>query len=424
MKRIFYMAVKDLAVLMKDKGNLFWVFGFPILFALFFGMIFSGMSDGPSQIVVGVVDEDQTRFSEEFTEALRARESLEVITLSRADALERVRKGNLSCALFLNPGFGEGLGGFFSEERTIEMASDPARTMELGFLQGMIVQSLFEVMQSQFTNLDRVREQLDLWRDDVRSSSDPDFESTTLLLFFDALELMLKDVNELDTNGSESVMKLNLEIPRVEINRERQGPTNSFQITFPQAILWGILGCAATFAVSLVRERTVGTMQRLLTCPLSEGQILAGKGLACFLTCLFVVVSLFLVGWVFFKVPFVNIPLFFLGALCVMLCFVGVMMMVSTIGRTEQGVGGAGWAIMMVMSMLGGGMVPLVFMPDWLRPVSLISPVRWSIYVLEGGIWRELSFIEILPACGLLLLIGAVSYILGLWLMKRFHCVG
>ncbi|MBN2683969.1 MAG: ABC transporter permease [Pontiellaceae bacterium] len=422
MKRIFYMAVKDLAVLVKDKGNLFWVFGFPVLFALFFGTIFSGMRDGPSQIVVGVVDEDQSSFSEDFTAALQSRESLEVITLSRADALERVRKGNLSCALFLNPGFGEGLGGLFSDERSIEMASDPARTMELGFLQGMIIQSLFEVMQTQFTDLDRVREQLDSWRADISLSDDPDFESATLLLFFDALELMLEDVDE-ELDADASTMELNLEIPTVEIERERHGPTNSFQITFPQAILWGILGCAATFAVSLVRERTVGTMQRLRTCPLSEGQIPAGKGLACFLTCLFVVVILFIVGWVFFKVPFVNIPLFFFGALCVMLCFVGVMMMISTIGHTEQSVSGAGWAIMMVMSMLGGGMVPLVFMPDWLRPVSLISPVRWGIYVLEGGIWRGLSFIEILPACGLLLLIGAVSYGLGLWLMKRFHSV-
>lgn len=421
MKRIFYLAVKDLAILVKDKGNLFFVFCFPVLFALFFGAIFSGMRDGPNQIVVGIVDEDQSSFSEDFTSSLRARESLEVVTLSRVDALERVRKGNLSCALFLNPGFGEELGGLFSDERTIEMASDPARTMEMGFLQGMLVQSLFEVMQKQFTDLSRMREQLDLWRDDVRSSSDPDFESATLLLFFDALELMLEKVEELD--AGEATMELNLAIPMVEVERERTGPTNSFQITFPQAILWGILGCAATFAVSLVRERTVGTMQRLRTCPLSEGQILAGKGLACFLTCLFVVMILFVVGRVIFKVPFVNIPLFFFGALCVVLCFVGVMMMVSTIGRTEQSVSGAGWAIMMVMSMLGGGMVPLVFMPDWLRPVSLISPVRWGIYVLEGGIWRGLSLVEILPACGLLLLIGAVCYILGLWLMKRFHSV-
>jgi ABC-2 type transport system permease protein len=44
-------------------------------------------------------------------------------------------------------------------------------------------------------------------------------------------------------------------------------------------------------------------------------------------------------------------------------------------------------AMLMVMAMLGVGMLPLIFMPSWLRPFSHISPVKWSILALEGAVW-------------------------------------
>ncbi|NLX26762.1 MAG: ABC transporter permease [Lentisphaerae bacterium] len=422
MKRIFHLAMKDIAVLMADKGNLFWVFGFPIVYALFFGAIFSGSQEGPSSMTLGIVDEDGSALSRQFVEELDSRETLEVVSFSREEALARVRKGTLSSALFLKPGFGDGLGGLFSGDRNIEMASDPARAMESGFLQGLIVQSLFEVVYKQFTDMDTIRSNLDLWREEIRNDVGSTLNTTIFLGFVDALQLMLEDV-ELDSADS-ALSGFNLSIPTVEVAGENKGPENSFQITFPQAMLWGILGCAATFAVSLVRERTVGTMLRLRICPISQAHILAGKGFACFITCLFVIVMLFLGGKFFFHVPINSVPLFFLAAVSITLCFVGIMMMVSTLGRTEQSVGGAGWAIMMVMSMIGGGMVPLVFMPEWLHPFSYASPVRWGIYALEGGIWRGFGFAEMLMPCGILLAIGAVCFVFGLWLMKRFHSVG
>ena len=66
------------------------------------------------------------------------------------------------------------------------------------------------------------------------------------------------------------------------------------------------------------------------------------------------------------------------------IAFVGLMMFVASLGTTEQGSAGAGWAIMMPMSMLGGGMVPLAVMPAWMQSLSVISPVRWMIAGLRG----------------------------------------
>jgi ABC-2 type transport system permease protein len=73
----------------------------------------------------------------------------------------------------------------------------------------------------------------------------------------------------------------------------------------------------------------------------------------------------------------------------------------------------------MVMAMLGGGMLPLLFMPSWLRPFSNISPVKWSIFALEGGIWRDLSFLEMTKPLLILLAIGAVCFMFGAAMLRR-----
>ena len=48
MSKALLLAVKDVKVILSDKGNIFWVFGFPVVFALFFGAIFSSMGEGPT----------------------------------------------------------------------------------------------------------------------------------------------------------------------------------------------------------------------------------------------------------------------------------------------------------------------------------------------------------------------------------------
>jgi len=50
--------------------------------------------------------------------------------------------------------------------------------------------------------------------------------------------------------------------------------------------------------------------------------------------------------------PMGNRVLFVPAALCTILCFVGLMIFICTLGRTEQSAGAAGWAMLMIMVML------------------------------------------------------------------------
>ncbi len=419
MKKVFFLAIKDIRVLMSDKGNIFWVLGFPLIFAFFFGAIYSDAGEGPSGMKIAVVDEEKSSFSTSYISKLEESEALKVTRLDRDQALEQVRKSKVTAAVILKEGLGNGFEAIFNrDEPKMEIAADPSRKMESGYLQGLLVKAQFEALSGSFTDKNWMKDQVSKWRGEIEEANDIDKEDVRLYLdLFDSYDNFFDDINDQDLKMGFDGDILNFS--QTNISSASDGPTTPFQITFPQAMLWGILGCAATFAISIVKERTSGTFQRLLIGPIGKTHILAGKGAACFITCSFIMCIQFIGAKLFFKMPVGNLSFFVLAYFCTILCFVGMMMLISTLGRTEQSAGGAGWAIIMIMAMIGGGMMPLYFMPVWLRPFSNFSPVKWGIYALEGAIWRNFTLIEMAKPCLILIAIGFATFLLGVFNLKR-----
>jgi ABC-2 type transport system permease protein len=95
------------------------------------------------------------------------------------------------------------------------------------------------------------------------------------------------------------------------------------------------------------------------------------------------------------------------------------MMLMSVIGKSEEAVSGAAWGANVMMAMFGGGMVPLAFMPHFMRTISHASPVKWSILALEGAIWREFTLTEMLLPCGVLVGAGTVCLAIGVLVLSQ-----
>lgn len=193
---------------------------------------------------------------------------------------------------------------------------------------------------------------------------------------------------------------------------------SGWDLSFPAGILWGVMGSAAGFAISLVRERSRGTLLRLQTSPATTWQIILGKGLGCFMATLTVIGLMVALG-LFLGMRPTSPLLLVASSVLVAFAFVGIMMTMSALGKTEEAVGGAGWAMNTVMAMFGGAMMPLAFMPSFMQTWSHASPVKWSILALEGAIWRNYSIMDMLLPWTILIVIGSLGFALGMQLYCR-----
>lgn len=385
MKTVWTLAQKDLRLLTRDRMALFWVLVFPLVMAFMFGAMFGGSGghhdddEGPSGIPVALVDAERSAASAEFAKTLTDSRDLAVEPAADAEAAKRlVLAGDAAAFVVLESDF-DGPGMLGGKPPRVSIGFAPSRRAESAMLRGIVMQAGANRLRDSFASM--------------------------------------------GMGGGGAVMEpVHVESAEVSARKEpdlRPRPATNWEITFPSSILWGLLGCAATFAVSLVTERQTGTWFRLKTAPVTRAHILLGKGLACFLSCAFVLTLLLSIGIFGMHVRVQNAPALVIAAVCAALCFTGLMMFLATLGRTEQATSGMGWGILTLMSMLGGGMIPLFVMPGWMQTVSNFSPVKWGILALEGGIWRGFTLSEMARPCGVLLAVGASGFVAGTSILAR-----
>jgi ABC-2 type transport system permease protein len=439
MKRVFNMALKDLRLLSRDKMGAFFIFGFPILMGLFFGLMMGGGGSGGSgKMKIAIVDQDGSEISQKFVDSLVANDSLIVQTDEMEPAKESIRKGNRIAMLVLPKGFGETAGVFWEEPPVIKLGVDPSRQAESAMLQGLVMQSMGELIGTRFQDTSMMRNSIGRQREELAANEDLNPANKLLVgALFGSLESMFDSMEAINAEepgegnvetGGVGAPGFNFaEIESLDISRkvdpnsvggQLQKVRSQWDISFPQAMMWGVLGCAAGFAISIAKERTEGTMVRLQVAPVTRFEVLAGKALACFMVVVMVIAMLTGLGMALGMRPG-NMGLLVLAAICVSFCFVGIMMTMSVLGKTEQAVSGAGWAINMVMAMLGGCMIPVMFMPAVIQKFSVVSPIKWGILAIEGAIWRDFSLQEMLFPCGVLLAVGTLGLVVGTLILQR-----
>jgi ABC-2 type transport system permease protein len=438
MRTVLAMAVKDLVLTTRDLLGLFFIIGFPVLMGLFFGSMYSGIGEtGSSAIEVAVVDDDRSPMSEKFVEMLDDTDGVDLVERSREEALDQVRRGDLVGMIAIPKGFGETAGVPWLESPAVELGVDPSRQAEGAMLQGLVMQAAGRLFMERMQDPEGMRPLLAEAAEEIaKSESIPAAMRPLLAQMMTSLDGFLgswqqvqsaeRDQTESGTGSGESdgAATAGFQLARIEMidvthvpaagSREAlvQKIRSKWDISFPQAMLWGVLGCAAAFAVSIVRERKQGTLFRLTAAPVTRPQIILGKAAACFFAVLLVIAMMTALGmWLGMRPR--SPGLLVLASVCVAAAFVGITILMSVIGRTEEAVGGAAWGLNSLMAMFGGGMIPLAFMPAFMVPLSQASPVKWSILALEGAIWRGFTFGEMLAPCAILLAIGAVALVLG-----------
>lgn len=426
MRILAAIARKDLLLLLRDRAGLFFTFFFPLLYALFFGSIFSSGGDGGARpLPLRLVDLDGSEASAAFLERLAAREEISAVFDSLTSAESAVRRGRASAALIVEPGFGEASERlFWGDPPTLRLLGDPARGAELGLLEGLLFRESFAGLADRFDSPESFLPDIDRWQDSLALPDAPGPEADHLRTWLGDLKTFLtaetaREAVRDSASGGEAATEgagfggfEPLRIERQDLRLERIGPRSAFEISFPQGLIWGVIAVASSFGISLVVERKEGTLRRLRAAPLGRRAILGGKALACFTMILALCVGLFAVGR-FFGVKPDSPGLLALALLSMAVAFTGLMMLISVLGKTERAAGGIGWAMMMLFAMLGGGMVPLFFMPEWMRTLGHASPVKWAILAIEGAVWRGFTPADMLLPCAVLCGTGIATFLIG-----------
>jgi ABC-2 type transport system permease protein len=414
MHAVFTLALKDILQLWRNKFGLFWVIAFPLLMALFFGSIFSGGGSAVRTMKIAFI-ENQSSDAQAFLAELQRSEVLDIRPMSLDSARASVARGRLTAYIQFIQADARQASVWSPSKDSIQVGIDPSRKAEAGYLQGLISQAYFARISRKFTDPQEFRKEMNRSLESMDSAYGLSAEQKGLLRgAFTQLDTFMSSVNAADSASAHAGNPFgSLNLSFTDVANVTVGPRSSWEITFPQSLLWALIGCAATFALSIVMERTHGTYLRLRLAPISRLQILAGKGLACFLSCVFVCTTLMAFGAIVFHVKISSVVLMSLAIISAAFCFVGMMMLISVLGKSERTVMGSGWSILLIFSMIGGGMVPLMFMPPWIASLSNLSPMKWCVLAFEGAIWRGFAFADMILPLAILWSIGFVGFFIG-----------
>lgn len=420
MRAALAIAGKDLRLLLRDRPGAFFTFVFPLAIAVFFGYVFSGTGSEPLRVAVLV--ERAAPAAESLAAAIAADGAFTVERVSsRAEGEARVRRGDAAALLVVPGSYEADVDGLFGGGGArLSLVVDPSRRAEGAMLVGKVHEVAFRTVFASLADPEVLGRMLDRAE---RSLAEADMPIT------DRLAIRTAIARARSMASARAAARGEPETPTapwtpvsvgVEELAVRPGvPANSFAISFMQGIAWALLGAVSAFTSGLAEERERGTMVRLMAAPLRPSAILAGKALGCFAACMSTEWLLVAVGTAFFGVEVSGWWALVAVTSATAFCFSGCMMLLAAAFRTQGAAHGAGRAVLLVLALVGGGSVPVVFMPPFLRWASNASPFKWAVVAAEGATWRAWGAEELVLPVAALLAVGAAGLLAGARLVRH-----
>jgi ABC-2 type transport system permease protein len=193
-------------------------------------------------------------------------------------------------------------------------------------------------------------------------------------------------------------------VPRVAFNPGLE--TAPYMVPGIAAMLLVIV-TTFTSAMGLAREREMGTLEQVLVTPIRPLLLLVGK-MAPFVVIGLVVVTLLVgVGTWIFAVPIRgSLGLLYLGTILYLLTTLGAGLLISTMSANQQQAFLGGFLFTIPAVLLSGLMTPILAMPGWLRPLTLVNPIRWYAEIMRGILLRGAGLADLWLQLLVLLVIG------------------
>jgi len=138
-------------------------------------------------------------------------------------------------------------------------------------------------------------------------------------------------------------------------------------------------------ALSVVREKEIGTMEQILVTPIRPIELMLGKTIPFVIISMLEVFLVTAVGIFWFEVPFQgSILVLLLGTMAFLFNSVGLGLLISTVSSTQQQAMMAGNLFLTPAILLSGLIFPIANMPVFFQYLTYLNPLMYFIIVTQG----------------------------------------
>lgn len=395
--------------LRRDFVALALTFVLPVIFFSIFAVIFGGMAQqgsgkrGASATKIIVVNEDSTEMSRRFVKAIDKQAALSVRTspeavegsppplpYMREQARDRVRRGEFPAAVIIPSGFGATFGSFVKTGEPVEILHDPSNPIVLytvsGLLQAAAMTAAPDIlMESGLEQLEAAGGTL----------------TPTQRMLMKAFKVVLRgDAKTATGEASETTAASFAGLVRVKatdvgIDPDDPGATPRSIVAYYAAgigVMFLLFSMANGAGGSLLEEQERGTLERLLLTNIGMGTLLLGHWLFFALTGIAQLSVMFAWAAVVFGVDlwtanhlsgFVAMTVVTAGAAS------GFGIVLGTLCKSRAQLGGVSTIVILIMSALGGSMVPRFVMPDFMNTTALFTFNGWALDGYLKVFWHD-----------------------------------
>jgi len=351
------IAAKDLRLRIRDKSA--WIIAVvaPFALAAIISFAFKGEDDFHTTMVVA--DEDQSEISKVFASVLATPDLKKIIKLrivESADEAERLTETEaVAAGLVVPKGFGEAIANGGSPQIIVIQHPNSA-------VAGSIAQNIARRFAAE---TDSVRLSVATAISAGAGGVPPD---------------------EIARRAAQGSIPTSVQ----EGALGTLGQNSSSNYFGPAMAIFFVFFTVSFGGLSLLQERRLGTMQRLIAAPMARGQIILGK-----------IISTFIIGVVSLSIMVASTSLL-LGSnwgnplavaaliLATVLAAMGIMSVVAVFSTSEERAGALSSIVVLALSLLGGNFIPISQAPKIFRTLALFTPNGWALrgftdLVADGG---------------------------------------
>ncbi|MEQ8165915.1 MAG: ABC transporter permease, partial [Alphaproteobacteria bacterium] len=173
-------------------------------------------------------------------------------------------------------------------------------------------------------------------------------------------------------------------------------------------------------ALSVAREREMGTFEQLLVTPLRPVEILIGKMAPALVIGIAEGVAIVTIAHAWFGVP-LNGSLWIMaaGMLAFIFAVIGVGLMISSISQTQQQAILGVFLFVVPAVILSGFATPIENMAQWVQSLTYLNPVRYILIIMRGQMLEDMPLQTAVQNIWPLFVIALVSLAVAQWMFRR-----